>query len=213
MMEQQSKYLRPGAAAGLAAFMLVSGCQAVAVVTHSVSGDPVDAPAGAYRLDPDHTAVLFKVSHLGYSLYVGRFNQVSGEMLFDPIAPERSTVSVTLAAASVDTGNDVLDPMIREEAFQAEDHPDITFRSTGIVRTGPASGQITGDLTLAGQTAPVTLDVTFNGGADNPLVEGHTLGFAAKGRFDRTDFGVGNWIPAVGREVEIEIHTEFTGGA
>jgi polyisoprenoid-binding protein YceI len=55
----------------------------------------------------------------------------------------------------------------------------------------------------------VTLNVTFNGGAPNPLTDKHTLGFSATGHFSRSAFGLGRWYPAVGREIQLRIEAEF----
>ena len=66
-----------------------------------------------------------------------------------------------------------------------------------------------GDLTIHGVTQPVTLDVTFNGGAPNPLTGHHTLGFSATGHFSRAAFGLVHWYPAVGNEIRVRIEAEF----
>ena len=68
---------------------------------------------------------------------------------------------------------------------------------------------MTGDLTLRGVTAPVTLDVTFNGGGSNILTGAYTLGFEAEGTLLRSTFGLGSFAPAIGDEVTLEIHAEF----
>ena len=75
------------------------------------------------------------------------------------------------------------------------------FRSTAIEVTGEKTGRITGDLTLHGVTRPVTLDVTFNGGANSLITGRYTLGFAATGAIKRSEFGISNLVPAVGDEV------------
>lgn len=189
--------------------LALSACTAARVVTHSTSTDPVDAPAGRYMLDPDHASLVFDVDHLGYSRFVGRFNEIGATLDFAPDAPEQSRLRVTIKAASVDTGVAALDPMIAGDLLEADEYPEITFVSTGIARTGPAAGQIGGDLTLAGTTRGLTLDVLFNGGAPNPVTGRHTLGFSATGALSRTGFGLLDWLPAVGDEVRFRIEVEF----
>lgn len=190
--------------------LLLAGCTALKVVTHKVSDNPVDAPAGIYHADPDHTSVHFDVDHLGFSRFVARFNHIEGTLDAVPSAPEKSSLSVTIDAASIDTNVGALDEMLTgADMFDAANYPDIRFASTGLKRTGQATGEITGDLTIRNRTNPVTLHVTFNGAAPDPLTGKDTLGFSATGSFDRADWGLSAWWPAVGNEVHIRIEAEF----
>ncbi|MGY9013571.1 MAG: YceI family protein, partial [Rhodobacterales bacterium] len=75
--------------------------------------------------------------------------------------------------------------------------------------SSPTTAELTGKLTMAGNTHLVTLDVTFNGGGKNPITQVDTLGFSATGQFKRSDFGLGAWIPAVGDDVTLDIEAEF----
>ncbi|MCF8470323.1 MAG: YceI family protein [Parvibaculum sp.] len=194
----------------LAFVLLLAGCTALKVVTHEVDDDPVKAPAGTYRIDPHHTSVHFNVDHLGFSRFVARFDKVGGTLEAVPTAPERSSLSVTIDAASIDTNVAELDEMLKgPDMFDAAAHPEITFMSTGLKRMGPAAGEMTGDLTIAGTIKPVTLDVTFNGAAPDPLTGDDTLGFSATGAFERSQWGLSSWWPAVGNEVEVHIEAEF----
>lgn len=188
----------------------LAACTALNVATHRVSGDPVDAPAGTYRADPRHTSIVFDVDHLGFSRFVARFNEVEAVLDAVPSAPEKSRLDVTIKAASIDTNVPELDAMLRApDMFDAAAHPDITFVSKNIVRTGEGAGEVTGDLTIAGQTHPVTLAVTFNGAAPDPLTGEDKLGFSAEGTLDRSDWGLGKWWPAVGVQVRFRIEAEF----
>jgi polyisoprenoid-binding protein YceI len=188
----------------------LASCTAINVVTHSVSDDPVKAPAGAYQLDPHHWSVLFDVDHFGYSRFVTRFDKVEAALDAVPDAPEKSRVKVTIKAASVDTNDPELDKMLTgPDMFDAAKFPDITFVTTSVKRTGPKTGDMTGNLTLHGQTHPVTLAVTFNGSAPDPLTGDDTLGFSATGNFDRSKWGLSSWWPAVGNDVHIAIQAEF----
>ncbi|MCE9648663.1 MAG: YceI family protein [Parvibaculum sp.] len=191
--------------------LALSSCTAIDVVTHSVSDDPVKAPAGAYTLDPHHWSVLFDVDHFGYSRFVTRFDKVEATLDAVPGAPEKSRVHVTIKAASVDTNDPELDSMLTgPDMFDAAKFPDITFTSTSVKRTGPKTGDMTGNLTIRGRTHPVTLVVTFNGGAPDPLTGLDTLGFSATGNFDRSQWGLSAWWPAVGNDVHVAVQAEFT---
>jgi polyisoprenoid-binding protein YceI len=172
--------------------------------------EPDRLEGGAYRLDPDHVALLWKVSHLGFSRFVGRFDRVDATLDFDPAAPVASRLEVIIETASVDSHIPALDDALRgSDWLDATAYPQATYRSTTIEVTGADTGRITGDLTLRGVTRPVTLAVTFNGGADNLLTGRYTLGFAATGTVRRSEFGITNLVPAIGDEVELEIHAEF----
>lgn len=192
---------------GLAAAL--TSCTALRVVTHSVNTDPVKAPAGQYQLDPHHWDVSFDVEHLGFARFVMRFNQVTASLDFDPAVPEKSSVQAVLKAGSIDSKDKALDALVTRDLLEAEKFPDILFQATALVRTGPASGTMTGNLTIKNVTHPVTLQVNFNGSAPNPLTGAHTLGFSAEGTFDRAQWGLGKWYPAVGNDVRMRIEAEF----
>jgi polyisoprenoid-binding protein YceI len=188
----------------------LAACTALNVATHRVSGDPVDAPAGTYRADPRHTSVVFDVDHLGFSRFVARFNEVEAVLDAVPDAPEKSRLEVTIKAARIDTNVPDLDKMLTaDDMFDAARHPDMTFVSKSIVRTGKGTGEVTGDLTMAGRTHPAMLAVTFNGAAPDPLTGEDKLGFSAEGTLDRSDWGLGKWWPAVGNDVHFRIEAEF----
>jgi polyisoprenoid-binding protein YceI len=203
------QFVRPIAIAALA-LASASSCTAVKVATHTTSADPIDAPAGAYQLDPHHWSVTFDVDHFGYSRFVMRFDRMSADLDFHPEDPARSKVTARIEAASLDTNDSELDDLVKgPELLEAERFPEITFVSRDLRATGKNSGEMTGDLTIHGETRPVTLAVTFNGGAPNPLTGRHTLGFSATGHFSRGAFGLMSWYPAVGREIQLRIEAEF----
>ncbi|SRR5579859_1827528 len=194
----------------LLTLLACASCTAVKVVTHTTSADPIDAPAGLYHLDAHHWSVTFDVDHFGYSRFVMRFDRMNADLDFHPDNPTASKVTAHIAAASLDTNDAELDDMVRgSELLEADRFPEITFVSKQLRVTGKNTGEMDGDLTIHGQTQPVTLAVTFNGGAPNPLTDKHTLGFSATGHFNRSAFGLGRWYPAVGREIQLRIEAEF----
>lgn len=200
----------PGKIATLLLAFSLCSCTALKVVTHEVSDDPVKAPAGTYQLDPHHWSVIFDVDHFGYSRFVTRFNKVAATLDAVPDAPEKSRVAVRIDAASVDTNDPELDKMLTgPDMFDAAKSPEIVFASTSIKRTGAKTGDMTGDLTIRGRTHPVTLAVTFNGSAPDPLTGRDTLGFSATGSFNRSQWGLSAWWPAVGNDVRVFIQAEF----
>ena len=192
----------------LAAWLATYGAQAQSVATN-----PALAPAGRYRVVKDHTQVVFSIIHLGLSPYFGRVSGATGNMTFSPLDPTRSTVSIELDAKSLSTMSDAVSRAVcADDAFACARSPRIGFRSTAIKRTGDSTGEITGDLTLAGVTKPVTLTARFHGGMQGPLgQDNYQIGFSAEATIKRSDFGLTKmiWNPTVSDEVKLYIAAEF----
>jgi polyisoprenoid-binding protein YceI len=194
-----------------AAAVLVLGL-ASPVLGQPVSRDIARAPNGAYQMETSHSQVLFSVLHIGLTNYYGRFDKLSGTMNLDANQPERSAVTVTIDTSSVDTPSSrTADELKSSSVFDIAQFPSATFRSTSIVRTGPNSGRIAGDLTIRNITKPVTLDVTFNGGEQNPLNDNYAIGFRATATIKRSDFGMTSaaWSSLVSDDVQIIIEAMF----
>jgi polyisoprenoid-binding protein YceI len=167
-------------------------------------------PEGAYRLDPEHATILLKVDHLGFSRLVGWFDRFDATLDFDPQQPQAAKLVVLIDVASINFDLPAFEEDLRGAGWlDVERFPEARFESRSIAITGDDTGIVTGDLTLHGVTAPVTLDVTFNGGGSNLLTGAYTLGFAAQGTVLRSTFGLGAYAPAIGDEVLLEIHAEF----
>lgn len=168
------------------------------------------AAAGEYVIDPSHTNVFFRVSHLGFSGYMGRFNKIEGKVVLDPKDLAKTSLDVKIDAASIDVNHEKLQGELRDkEVLNVAEFPAITFKSTKLEQKDASHGTITGDLTLRGVTKPVTLDVTLNGLGNHPMNQKPTLGFSATGMLKRSDFGVAKWLPMVGDSVQIIIETEM----
>ncbi len=167
--------------------------------------------ADTYALDPSHARLSFTVGHLGFSDVLGMFDTVEGTLTLDEENPANSSVSITIDASSIDTGWDARDTHIRTGDFlDVENSPTITFESTSVEVTGDTTATVTGDLTLLGQTQPVTLDVTLNQLGDNPLSGTPTVGFDATTTIDRTAFGNDTFAPAIAPELPVVVSFEFT---
>ena len=194
----------------LTASLLLAGCTALKVATHEVSGNSAKLVSGTYELDPHHWSVLFDVDHFGYSRVVMRFDRVAARLAVNAKEIGKSRAHVEIAAASVNSNDPELDKMITgPEMFDTPQFPKITFESVSLKPTGEKTATLIGNLTIHGQTHPVTLDVTFNGSAPNPLTGDDTLGFSADGHFDRSQWGLSSWWPAVGNDVHVAIQAEF----
>jgi len=165
-----------------------------------------DARAGTYTIDPDHTAVLARVQHIGYSWLVFRFDKASGKLDWDPAAPEKSTLSVTVQTSSIATPvKDFAAQLAGDDYLKSGKFPEATFVSTAFHRIDAMHGKVDGQFTLMGKTRPVTFDVELvgagKGWADKPR-----LGVHAVARIVPQDYG----FPALfGNAIEIAVDTEF----
>jgi polyisoprenoid-binding protein YceI len=178
-----------------------------------VSTDPKRAPAGAYQVETHHTMVIFAIPHLGLTDYYGRFEKISGTLNFNPGAPEKSSVSVSIDTASANVmSSELVGELVGPHVFDSAQFPTATFTSTSITRTGSNSGTMTGDLTLHGITKPVTFAITFNGGMPSPMGGStYDLGFHATATIKRSDFGLNSmmWSSFVSDEVKLTIEALF----
>ena len=180
------------------------------VASAAVAASPV--PKGSYTIDPRHTQIIFGIRHMGLSTYYGRFAKESGTLTFDPTAPETSALNVQIDMSAIQTHVDELDKELSGSVFHADKFPAASFQSTKIVKTGENTGTVTGNLTMAGVTRPVTLNVTFNGGRNSPMpFQPYRIGFDASGTIKRSDFGLTKmmWSSYVGDEVNLLIQCEL----
>jgi polyisoprenoid-binding protein YceI len=180
------------------------------VLAQNLSTDPAHARSGVYTVNAAHTQVLFSILHLGLTDYFGRFDKISGTMNYDSAKPEQSSVDISIDTTSIDVPSARLTDALKG-VFGVEQFPIAEFKSTSITRTGPNTGQIAGMLTLRNVTKPVTLDVTFNGGEQVPLIGGNALGFHATGTIKRSDFGLNSmvWSQFVSDDVHLTIEAMF----
>lgn len=154
---------------------------------------PLAELTGSYALDASHSRIGFVVR---YATKVrGSFDEVEGTATLDGTDPSRSTASVTLQAASIDTRNAQRDAHLRGEDFLAvETFPTITFVSTGVRQVGEVF-ELTGDLTVKDVTRPLTVPFTYEGSATDPFGN-ERAGFEGSVTISRKDFGL-TWNAAL----------------
>jgi polyisoprenoid-binding protein YceI len=186
--------------------------------TRRADGQELPA-AGTYHLDPTHSHVGFAVRHLGVSKVRGQFGEVEATVEIGD-DPSSSSVAVTIAAASVDTGEDQRDGHLRSgDFFDVETHPTIDFRSTGVTAVDDDGRFVVdGELTIKGETRPVPLQATFDGALVDPWGNAR-FGYSATAEIDREDFGL-TWNQVletggllVGKKIRIEIEGEAVRAA
>lgn len=172
----------------------------------------LSVPAATYTIDPKHAQIVFGIRHMGLSTFYGRFGTVSGSLTFDPAAPEKSTLTAQIDMNNLSTHWDSLDKELKETVFHTDKFPTATFVATQSTKTGPNTGTVTGNLTMAGVTKPVTLNVTFNGGRNSPIpMQPYRIGFNATATVKRSDFGLTHtmWSGMVSDEVTLWIECEL----
>ena len=146
--------------------------------------------SGTYILDPTHTRIGFVARHAMVTKVRGQFNDFEGTGVVDATDFTKSAVTVVIQAASIDTRNEQRDAHLRSNDFLAMDeHPQITFTSTGIRQTGPTGVELTGDLTIRGITKTVTVPFEFEGAATDPYGN-LRVGFEGSVVINRKDYGV-----------------------
>lgn len=176
------------------------------------SAKTAQAEPARYELDADHTTVMFTIAHVGYADTLGIFGNVTGSFIYDMDTKELSDVAVSIEADSLNTFHDARDGHVKSKDFlDVASHPEITFVAAGGMADSDTSGQVTGDLTLLGQTMPITLDVQLNKAAEYPF--GHkrfVLGLSINAFLERSAFGMTYGVDngLVGDTVAIRIETE-----
>jgi len=198
---------------------------ALALAGTALASTPANTPIpkGEYTLDKPHTSLIFRVSHAGFSSFTGRFTGLEAKLRTDPSNLADSKLVVTIDAASITSDNapeGFLAMVAGKGWLDAQEFPQMIYRSTKVVIVGDNKVRIDGELTLHGVTKPVVLEAKFNGGyAKHPMDPHAHIGFSATGKFKRSDFGVTVGIPTpampmgIGDEVQIVLETELTGPA
>ncbi len=165
-----------------------------------------------WQIDTAHTVVSFTGKHMMITKVRGIFKDVTGTVEYDEADPTRSSVEVTIPAATVETGMEARDTHLRSADFLAvESHPTLTFRSTSIAPKGDRWA-IRGDLTIRGVTRPVVLDTEALGVVVGMDGRRHA-GFEATTKIKRSDWGLtwnvgleaGGWLVSDEISIELEV--------
>ena len=156
----------------------------------TASAPPLTELTGTWTLDPAHTRLGFVARHAMVTKVRGSFNEFEGTAVLDGANPANSHAEVTIKAASIDTRNAQRDEHLRSNDFLAmQEHPEITFTSTGARQVDDTTFELTGDLTIRGVTKQVTIPFTFEGAAKDPFGN-LRAGFEGSVVVNRKDWGV-----------------------
>lgn len=159
----------------------------VAAGAAMVSVSPSQAVASAvaadgFTADPVHSSVVFKIKHKDTANFYGVFKTVTGTYNIDQADAAKSSLDLSVDAASVDTRNGGRDNHVKSADFlSVKEFPAITFKSTSVKKTGDKAYDVTGDMTFRGVTKPVTAKVT--------QTDDKGAGLEATFSIKRSDFG------------------------
>ncbi len=170
-------------------------------------------PTNRWSPDPAHSAVAFRVRHLGITWVNGTFGQWTADLNYDASKPEAASVTAHIQTASVTTGNDRRDNDLRQNYLAVDSFPEITFVSKRVEKVAPDKLRISGDLTMRGVTRPVVLDADIGGVLTTS--HGRRVAFSATTTIRRQDYGITRngfmeGAQIVGDEVRITIDVEAT---
>jgi polyisoprenoid-binding protein YceI len=155
--------------------------------TESATPTVTALPTGTWQVDKVHSSVEFQVKHLGIATVKGQFTEFEGTL---EVSPESTVAYGTVQTASVNTREPQRDEHLRStDFFDAEQNPEIKFRSTAITPVDEDDFEIEGDITIHGVTRPLKLKATVEGTETDPQGNDR-VGVSASGQIDRKDFGM-----------------------
>ena len=167
------------------------------------------AQADSLTFEPDHTSVIFTYEHFGLSHPSGKIMGATGTLTLDREDLSKSVVDITLDLETLTTALPDFDTLLKgDKYFDIARFPTATFRSTKVELTGENTANVTGDLTIHGITQSAVLAATFNKKAFNPAVFKTGYGFSATAHLSRKAFGLGNYEPIVGDDIDLIIDAE-----
>ncbi|MFZ6846551.1 YceI family protein [Undibacterium sp. RuTC16W] len=175
---------------------------------------PVHAAPVSYTFVSKLSRVTFNIEHQGFIELVGTMRVAPGSFDFDVDDWGRSNAAVVLPTRSIDLGDAVWNKMMRADKNWVKlfQYPTISFKSTKVVRTDSTHGKIVGDLTIAGVTKSVVLDLKVNKIGINEVSELPSIGFTASTTLKRSEFGLDAYEDLVGDLLTLKIQIEAVQG-
>lgn len=198
--------------------MPCSSCQVASSTPSAVVttvANPAPAEEGkAFSVDAVHSAVVFRIKHMGVSYFHGRFNSFSGSFHFDETDASKSSLNVSVKSDSIDTNNAGREKHLKSaDFFSAAEYPEITFAAKSIKKTGEHTYEATGDLTMLGKTKSVTAAVTHvgTGKAPEQMGGGELSGIEATFSIKRSDFGMNYGVDNGALSDEVQLTAALEG--
>ena len=187
---------------------------ALAAALALASAAAASAPV-TYTIVSKISRVGFSLEHQGFIQLFGTLRLAPGSFTFDSDDWSKSAIAVSMPVNSLDMGDATWNGQIRgdEEWTKLFRTASIDFRSTRLEKTGANSGMLHGDLTLAGVTRPVDLQLRFNKMGKNEVSEFPSVGFSATTTLKRSQFGLDAYSDLVGDDIAVQIQVEAAQGA
>ncbi len=174
----------------------------MALVPHTVLA------AETYAVDSTHTYVLFKINHLNIGNSYGRFDGPSGSFTWDEANPANSKFELMVKATNVDTDSDKRDKHLRSaDFFNTDQHTLISFKSSGVKKLKDDTFEVRGDLTMLGQSHPITVSAVQTGNGEDPWGK-YRRGFETTFTIKRSQWGMNFMLNGLSDEVEITVSIE-----
>jgi len=166
------------------------------------------AELATYSVEPTHTAATWAIPHLGISILRGRFDKTAGKITLDQIG-RSGTVEITIDAASINAGNQKFEDHLRsKDFFHAEQFPKVTYKGRLSKFDGDNPTEVEGELTLLGQTKPVTLKIVSFKCRMHPFFKREVCGADASATIDRSQFGMNANVLATSARVDLMLQIE-----
>jgi polyisoprenoid-binding protein YceI len=165
--------------------------------------------ADTFTVDPVHSFVVFKISHLDIGYVWGEFASPAGTITMDDSDASKDAIDVELKADNLVTTNEARNKHLKSpDFFDVKQFLTITFKSTAVKKTADNTFEVTGDLTLHGVTKSLTLTLTKTGEGDKGPMFGYRAGFEADFSIRRSDYGMSSMMNAAGDEVKLFVNLE-----
>ncbi|MBL8745513.1 MAG: YceI family protein [Phycisphaerae bacterium] len=193
----------------LMSVVMVAGVMAAGAVAFGRDDAKSSAAAGSFKVDPVHSMVVFGIGHLGVSRVYGTFSMPTGTFLIDAAEPSKSFIDISVETEKVNTGAGKRDDHLRSpDFFNAKEFPKMTFKSSSFEKGSGSSMMVKGDLTMIGETRPVTVSLEWLG--EGNTAQGHKAGFEATFTIKRSEFGMTKYLEgdAIGDEVKLTVAIE-----
>lgn len=189
-----------------ASIVQVSQPAAVAALAAAAA---VPQAEGAYEIDSVHSMAIFRVTHNSVANFYGRFNKPAGSFQLDETNPAKSVLDVTIKTENIDTADEKRNAHLKsQDFFSAKEFPTISFKGKSFKKSGDKTFDVTGDLTIRGQTKKVTVKVE-NTGSGEGMRGGQVAGIEARFTIKRSEYGVSYGIgKPLGDDVDIIVSLE-----
>jgi len=180
---------------------LIAVCLLASVLVPSLTRAQ-DVPV--FAIAPVQSSIKFNVK--ASVAIAGTFDQWNSSLTFTSTDVTTGVLDVEIQAATVDTGSGLKDSKLKgPDFFDAANNPLITFKSTRISQTGPATFEVDGNFTIRGVTRPESLTLTVSGvGTGSGTINGTLY-------FDRKDYGMTSGIPFIRIADRVEVNVDLKG--